>query len=74
MVKSWRKFVVWMRTILIKLYQKENIIWIKEIITLLDIIREVLEKKQLENKIPNYDITGNILKPQRRFLRRFKRR
>jgi hypothetical protein len=75
MVKLWRKFVVWMRTLLLKLYRKENIVWAQEIIKLLDIIREILNKKQSdENKVPNYNITGKIPKPRRRFFRRFRRR
>jgi hypothetical protein len=72
----WRRFIVWLRTLLLKLVRKEVINWDQEIVTLTNILREFLKKqsdkkpppKQIESKIPEYDIIGDIKKPRKRLL------
>jgi hypothetical protein len=75
----WRRFIVWLRTLLLKLIREEKIDWEKEFVTITNILRELL-KKQLDNqtpskpmepekpRIPNYDIIGNIKRPRKRLL------
>lgn len=74
MLLLWRKLVVCLRTVLLKVSKKEKIDWRKSISELLTIIASMLTKQVNEPtpiepakpKIPDYDI---IPKPCRRLLK-----
>lgn len=79
----WRRFVVWLRTLLLKLSRKEKVEWDKEIVEVVDIVHDALDKQQSktpatepkeEPKAPNYDIIGTVPREKRRFFRLFRRR
>jgi len=66
----WRKFVVWLRTLLLKLARKQPIKWDEEIIEVTEIIHDVVEANETTPapKLPNYDIIGPVVKPRWRLL------
>jgi hypothetical protein len=79
----WRRFVVWLRTLLLKLSRKEKVEWDKEIVEVVDIVHDALDKQQPsepknepknEPKLPNYDIIGKVPREKRRFFRLFRRK
>jgi hypothetical protein len=77
----WRRFIVWLRTLLLKLVREEKINWDQEIVAITNILRELLKQqidnklppKPIESKIPDYDIIGTIKKPRKRLLDWFRR-
>jgi hypothetical protein len=61
--------------LLLAFVKEEKIDWEKEFITITDILREVIKKRSnkippqpIDQKIPDYDIIGNIKKPRRKLL------
>lgn len=73
MLILWRKLVVWLRTLLLKISKKEKVEWAKSIGELLTIIADILAKQPSPVKpvepatptVPDYDI---IPKPPRKRL------
>jgi len=75
----WRRFIVWLRTLLLKLIREEKVDWETEVVIITNILRDLL-KKQVDSKtpskpiepekpsLPDYDIIGNIKKPRKRLL------
>lgn len=75
MFALWRRFVTWLRKLLLKFYRKDKIEWDKEINEIVDITKEAIKRKnekenkpQAEPKVPEYDIIGPQAK--KRILRR----
>ena len=74
----WRRFVVWLRNLLLKLSRKDKVEWDKEIIDVLDIIDDAIPETQPETKPelqpetkpepPKYDIIGTVDKKKKKPL------
>jgi transcriptional regulator len=78
MVIIWRRFVVWIRTLLLDWFLKRPIQWSNKLGELFNIIVDVVKKEEDQEPIPikpttpDYDILPK--KPVRDFLRKlFKR-
>ena len=67
MFRVWRRFIVWLRTLLLKLNRKEKIEWDKEVVEVIDIIDDATKPE-----VPNYDIIGPV--PRKRIIFRWLRR
>jgi hypothetical protein len=42
----WRRFVSWLRNLLLKLHRKQKVKWDEEIIEVVDIVHDALNKQQ----------------------------
>jgi hypothetical protein len=62
-VVIFRRFVVWLRTILLSLYLKRQVDWKKEVHEIIDIVDDAVDKVPAT---PTYDLIGPVEEPKKR--------
>jgi hypothetical protein len=83
----WRRFIVWLRNLLLHFKNQDKIQWDEEIIEVTDIIIDAVDKKPTKPveptkpiepipkpTIPNYDIIGPVQGPVRRLWNLLRRK